>query len=252
MSERGNDREAGSEVTLASMNLHCGIDPAGQPYDVEAVVCGLDAQLIALQEAWRPESGPDPVAAAASAIGAEVYRVDVSHLVHLTTLGIPADLGPGWTGITVLCTLPVTGYETVSFARVGGDAVARHAQILTIKLPAGQELRLAATHLTHRGLSPLQLWQLIRRLGGNGRSDTVLPTVIAGDLNLPRQIARLAPGYAPAVLGRTWPADLPVAQIDHMLVSRDIKAASAAVLPPSGSDHRAIRAVLRVRERGSS
>jgi endonuclease/exonuclease/phosphatase family metal-dependent hydrolase len=242
MSEGGP--EPRSEVTLASMNLHCGIDPAGQPYDVEAVVRGLDAQLIALQEAWRPETGLDPVAAAASAIGAEVYRVDVSHLVHLTTLGIPGDLGPGWTGITVLSTLPVTGYETVSFARVRGDAVTRRAQILTIKLPAGQELRLAATHLTHRGLSPLQLWQLVRRLG-----ETVPPTVIAGDLNLPRQIARLTPGYAPAVVGRTWPADQPVAQIDHMLASRGIEAASAAVLPPSGSDHRAIRAVLRVGDR---
>jgi endonuclease/exonuclease/phosphatase family metal-dependent hydrolase len=243
MSAGATEHERNGEVTLASMNLHCGIDPAGRPYDVEAVVRGLDAQLIALQEAWRPQAGPDPVAAAARAIGAEVYRVDVSHLVRLTTLGIPGDLGPGWTGITILSTLPVTGYETVSFDRVRGDAVARRAQILTIKLPTGPEMRLAGTHLTHRGLSPLQLWQLVRRLDG-----TSPPTVIAGDLNLPRQVARLAPGYTPAVRGRTWPADLPVAQIDHLLVSRDIEAADGTVLPAAGSDHRAIRARLRLRE----
>jgi endonuclease/exonuclease/phosphatase family metal-dependent hydrolase len=247
--ERGRhvtDTETASEVTLASMNLHCGIDQAGRPYDVEAVVTGLDAQIIALQEAWRPESGPDPVAAAASALGAEVYRVDVSRPTRLTSLSIPGDVGAGQSGITVLSTLPVTGYETISFDRVRGDVYARRAQILTIKLPAGQELRLAATHLTHRGLSPLQLWQLVRRLD-DGLGGAGLPTVIAGDLNLPRQIARLAPGYTPAVLGRTWPADQPVAQIDHMLTSRHIEAADATVLPPAGSDHRAIRARLRLR-----
>jgi endonuclease/exonuclease/phosphatase family metal-dependent hydrolase len=237
-----------SEVTLASMNLHCGIDPAGKPYDVEAVVAGLDAQLIALQEVWRPESGSDPVAAAARALGAEVYRLDLSPLTRLTSLSIPADIGPGRSGLTVLSALPVTGYETISFDRVRGDAVARRAQILTIKLPAGRELRLAATHLTHRGLSPVQLWQLIRRLDAARLGGTAIPTVIAGDLNMPRQVARLAPGYVPAVRGRTWPAELPVAQIDHMLVSRDIEPADGTVMPPAGSDHRAIRARLRLSE----
>lgn len=233
--------EAAGDVTIASMNLHCGIDPAGRPYDVEAAIRALDAELIALQEAWQPRDSPDPVAAAASAMGANVHRLPLSPLTNLTSLSIPADVGPGRSGLAVLTTLPVTGYETVRLGRAPGDATTRCAQVLTVTLPDGRALRLAATHLTHRGLSPVQLWQLLRSL-----NSTTVPTVIAGDLNMPRQVARMTPGFAPAVRGRTWPAELPVAQIDHLLVSRDIKVLSGAVLPPAGSDHRAVRARLRL------
>jgi endonuclease/exonuclease/phosphatase family metal-dependent hydrolase len=121
------------------------------------------------------------------------------------------------------------------------DVVRRCAQILTIELPGHVLFRLAATHLTHRFSSPLQLGRLLRHLGRIS-----LPTVIAGDLNMPRMLAGSTPGYRPAVRGRTWPAELPVVQLDHLLTSRRVRAGAGIVLPPAGSDHLPVRAQIAV------
>jgi endonuclease/exonuclease/phosphatase family metal-dependent hydrolase len=235
-------RETSGEITVASMNLHCGVGSHGKPFDVEAAIRGLDAQIIALQETWSADSSPDPVAAVAEALGAQLSRVLLLPDTSLARLGIAADTETGRYGMAVLSTFPITDSEIAYLGRVPGDVVPRSAQILTIKLSEGTGLRLVATHLTHRFVSPAQLWRLLRRLDG-----TPLPTVLAGDLNMPRQLARLAAGYAPAVQGRTWPAELPLLQLDHVLASSDIECVEGTVLAPAGSDHRAVWAKLRVR-----
>jgi endonuclease/exonuclease/phosphatase family metal-dependent hydrolase len=235
-------RDTPGEITVASMNLHCGIGGKGKPFDVEAAIRGLDAQVIALQETWSVDSSRDPVTAVAEALGAQLSRVPLLPATSLARLGIAANTETGSYGMAVLSAFPVTGYEIAYLGRVPGDIVPRCAQILTLRLPAGSGLRLVATHLTHRFVSPAQLWRLLRRLDG-----TPLPTVIAGDLNMPRQLARLAASYAPAVQGRTWPAELPVLQLDHVLASSDIERVEGTVLGPAGSDHRAVWARLRVR-----
>jgi endonuclease/exonuclease/phosphatase family metal-dependent hydrolase len=68
--------------------------------------------------------------------------------------------------------------------------------------------------------------------------------VIGGDLNMCRPAVFLARGYRPVLRGRTWPAERPVAQIDHLLASPGVEALQAAVAPAAGSDHRPIRATL--------
>jgi endonuclease/exonuclease/phosphatase family metal-dependent hydrolase len=230
------------DVVIGSMNLHCGIGTRGQSFDVEAAILSLDAPLVVLQETWSPDSpaGDDAVDAAARRLGAQVVRVPSQHIDSLRTIGIPADSGPGTVGLALLSALPVTSYDVLDFAGVPGDFVTRRAQIATIELPGGAALRIAGTHLTYRLLSPLQLARLTRHLGGSS-----LPTVIAGDLNMPRQLARLAPGYVPAVRGRTWPAELPMIQLDHVLTRR-VTGAQGTVLPPAGSDHLPVRARLQV------
>ncbi len=65
---------------------------------------------------------------------------------------------------------------------------------------------------------------------------------------MPRQLARLAPGFAAAVRGRTWPAELPMVQLDHVLTSRQVRHAHGTVLPPAGSDHLPVRARLQIAE----
>jgi endonuclease/exonuclease/phosphatase family metal-dependent hydrolase len=228
-------------VPIASMNLHCGVGTRGQPFDVEAAVLGLDAPIIALQETWTSGSEPDQVAGAAEAMGAQLFRVPLRLAASLSGLSIPADSGPGRTGMAVLSTLPVVRYEVIDLGRMPADVVRRCAQILTIELPGHVLFRLAATHLTHRFSSPLQLGRLLRHLGRIS-----LPTVIAGDLNMPRMLAGSTPGYRPAVRGRTWPAELPVVQLDHLLTSRRVRAGAGIVLPPAGSDHLPVRAQIAV------
>jgi endonuclease/exonuclease/phosphatase family metal-dependent hydrolase len=231
------------DVVIGSMNLHAGIGTRGQPFDVEAAILSLNAPVVVLQETWSPDSaaGDDPVEAAAQALGAEVFRVPVRHIDTLRTVAIPADSGPGTVGIALLSALPVTGYEVLKLGNVPGDLVTRRAQIATIELPGGAALRVVGTHLTYRLLSPVQLARLLRYLSGS-----TLPTVIAGDLNMPRQLARLAPGFAAAVRGRTWPAELPMVQLDHVLTSRQVAHAHGTVLPPAGSDHLPVRARLQL------
>lgn len=229
-------------LAVASMNLHCGVGSRGQPFDVEAAVRNLDAPVIALQESWSPDSGPDPVAAAAKALDAQLFRVPLLSAADWSTLGIPGESGPGSLAMAVLCRLPVTGYEVADLGRMRGDAVRRCAQIVSIELPDRSVLRLAATHLTHRLISPLQLLRLIRRLN----AEPSLPTVIAGDLNMPGLLAGTVRGYSPAVYGRTWPAELPVMQLDHILTSSGIEQISGSVLAPAGSDHLPVRAEIRL------
>src|SRR5271169_4477857 len=73
-------------LTVASLNLHCGLGWRGEPYDVAAEIRRLDAEVICLQEAWLPEPAAaagtgggeppaDAVADAARMLGAALYRV---------------------------------------------------------------------------------------------------------------------------------------------------------------------------------
>ena len=227
-------------VTISSLNLHCGLSGRGQPFDVPAALGRLCADIIAVQETWRTADGADGVAAAARALDAQLIRADVSTGASLAELGIAPQPDRGDWGIAVLTTLPVTGYETVDLGRAPGDPHSRAALICSVTAPGGWPLRLVNTHLTHRFTSPAQLLRLARHLGRQP-----VPTVIVGDLNMPRLATWVAAGYAPTVRGRTYPADSPLIQLDHLLTSPQLTSIDAAVLAPLGSDHLPIRARLR-------
>jgi endonuclease/exonuclease/phosphatase family metal-dependent hydrolase len=115
--------------------------------------------------------------------------------------------------------------------------VPRYAQVLRLRTPGGGAVRLVNTHLSCSVASPLQLWRLWRRL----RKDPV-PTVLAGDLNMPALVARRCPGLTGLVRGPTFPADRPVLQLDHVLVSHLVRTGGGSVLPSAGSDHLPVRA----------
>jgi len=232
-------------MILASLNLHGGRQADGTPFDVVAACRQLRADMIVLQEAWWPAGQPDPVAEAARALGARVIRADLLADTHLRGLGVATDDGRGRWGLALLTALPVTGYEVVDLGRVLGDEFSRAAQIVTVATPAGETLRVANAHLTYRLLSPLQLVRLTRHLAMR-----TVPTVIAGDLNMPGPVSGVAVGYSPAVRGRTFPAARPLVQLDHMLTGRAVRAGEGKVLPPVGSDHLPIRACLRVAQHG--
>ena len=236
--------EAGTRdgrMILASLNLHGGRRADGTPFDVVAACRQLQADMIVLQEAWWPAGQPGPVAEAARALSTRVIRADLLADTHLRGLGVATDDGRGRWGLAVLTALPVTGYEVADLGRVLGDEFSRAAQIVTVTTPAGDTLRVANAHLTYRLLSPLQLVRLTQRLAASR-----VPTVIAGDLNMPGPVSGVAVGYSPAVRGRTFPAGRPLVQLDHMLTDRAVRAGDGKVLPPVGSDHLPIRACLRV------
>ena len=230
-----------SGITLASLNLHGGLTSRGAPFDVAEACRRLKADVITLQEVWQPHGHPDSVTQVAGELGARVRHRGLAIRTSRSRLGVGADSGPGSWGLAVLSLLPITGYREIDLGRAPGDSVPRAAQVLTVTLPDGAPLRVVNTHLTHRFTSPAQLTVLAWRL-----ADSRLPTVIAGDLNMPRLATRAALGYRSVLGGRTFPADLPLIQLDHLLVRGRITASGGEVLDPVGSDHLPIRAQLSV------
>jgi len=229
-----------TETILASLNTHGGRGADGRPYDLDAACRQVKADIIVLQEVWRPGGEPDPVTEIAAALGAEPLWTDLMTGADLRSVGIANETARGRWGLATLTTVPVTGFEVVDLGRIAGDPIPRAAQLIGLDLPGRGPLRIVNTHLTHWLLSPVQLLRLVRRLDADD-----IPTVIAGDLNMPLPLTGLAAGYAPAVVGRSYPAHRPLLQLDHILASRGVTRCGGEVLPPAGSDHRPVRARLR-------
>ena len=199
-------------ITLASLNLHGGLTARGEPFDVAEACHRLKADVITLQEAWRPDEQPDVVTAVAAELGAQVRHRGLARNTSRALLGVGADTGSGSWGLAVLSQLPVTGYQEIELGRAPGDRISRAAQVVTLTMPGGAALRVVNTHLTHRFTSPIQLTLLTRRLAAGRRlglpvpGGPEIPTVIVGDLNMPRPGTLAAPGYRATVRGRTYPA----------------------------------------------
>jgi endonuclease/exonuclease/phosphatase family metal-dependent hydrolase len=229
-------------ITLASLNLHGGMTARGEPFDVAEACHRLKADVITLQEAWRPDAQPDLVTTVAAELGAQVRHRGLARNTSRALLGVGTDTGSGTWGLAVLSQLPVTGYQEIELGRAPGDRISRAAQVVTLSTPGGAALRVVNTHLTHRFTSPVQLMLLTRRLAGGPE----VATVIAGDLNMPRPGTLAAPRFRATVRGRTYPAGRPWIQLDHLLVCGPVRVSGAEVADPVGSDHLPIRAGLSV------
>jgi len=235
-------------LSLASFNTHYGLRPGRRTrdriYDMHAAIASLDADLVVVQELWRPDGRRGAVDDAAAALGYEVVYEPTS----AATLGprwphlVPS--GEGESGIAVLARLPVRRIGSLTLGPTPGDpAPVRTA--LDVEVDLGTErLRVVAVHLTSRlPHGPvLQLRRLADQLPARGT-----PTVIAGDCNFwgPGVIG-LVRGWRRTVRGRTWPARLPHSQIDHILVrpGDGVRASGGRVLPGVGSDHLPVRVEL--------
>ncbi|GID97697.1 endonuclease/exonuclease/phosphatase family protein [Amorphoplanes digitatis] len=228
-------------LSLASLNLHCGLDHRGAPYSVKAAVAALDTDVIVVQENWRARGTESLAASAAADCGypcfAELDMVPDAPLADLDVVDGAAPDEVGAWGLAVMSRVPWVSTTAIGIGTAPGDVVgARSAQV--IELPG---LRVVNVHLTHRLLhGPAQL----RRLLAGLRSSRV-PTLIAGDLNMCRPTVYLARGYRPAVRGRTWPAQRPVAQLDHVLLGAGVMATGAEVGPNLGSDHLPVRLTIQ-------
>lgn len=217
-------------------------------YDVVGVMSDFDADVVAIQESWRPDDGPAAVDEIAVVWDADLHearfgRGTVDPYPHLT--GRP-DHAVGTFGIAVLSRVPSRVVGTLPVGRVLADPATDRCA-LHVELEAeGAVLDLIAVHLSSRlpyG-PPLQLRRLRALLPPPGR-----PAVLVGDFNFwGPPVARLLPGWRAVVRGRTWPAHRPHSQIDHVFVRGDVDVVRAEILPDVGSDHRPVRVTLRFGE----
>jgi endonuclease/exonuclease/phosphatase family metal-dependent hydrolase len=237
--------------------LH-GAATADGPVDLRRftdAVGGLDVDVLGLQEVDRaqPRSGEaDLAAVAAEALGALEYRfAPTLHGVPGTWVEADVPDAPAY-GVALLSRYPVTEWRVVPLPRLPRDVplvVGRPRRLVVVRDEPRTALlaRVAGPHgpvsvvTTHLSFIPgwnlVQLRHLVRSL----RDDA--PLVVTGDLNLGVRRARLGSGLRGLVRGRTFPADGPRRQIDHLL-GRGVAASAPRVHHPPLSDHCALSATV--------
>ena len=234
-----------ASFTITSCNLRWGLGVDDQPFDVDAAVASFDTDLIALQEVWDPDDGTGGVRRIGEALGYSVHEAaqSASHVHPAPGITADPDRADGTWGIALLSRLPVRSIRTLELGRLFERwDVAERTAILAEVVVEDRPVLVATIHLSF--VLPNAAVQL-RRLRGLLPIGT--PSVVVGDCNLWGPVAEsLLTGWSRAVRGRTWPAARPHSQLDHLLVSPEIRATSSRVLEPVGSDHLPIRATLTV------
>ena len=240
-------------LSLATFNTHYGVRPARRPpaalYDIERVLRDLRADVIVLQEVWRPDRRRGPTDAAAASLGYDLHYEVTGPATADARWPRLTRVGDGESGIAVLTRLPLRRLGAPAVGPTFGDPSPRRT-VLDVELDVdGVPLRLVAVHLTSRlpHGPPIQLRRLARLLPPRGTA-----TVVAGDCNFwGPAVEALLPGWRRGVLGRTWPARAPHSQIDHVLTRPgEVDVLSGRVLADVGSDHRAVRVELAIRDQG--
>jgi endonuclease/exonuclease/phosphatase family metal-dependent hydrolase len=255
-------------VRLATFNLLHGIslkDGAVDTDRLRASAAELDADVVGLQEVDRDQDrsgGVDQTAVVAEALGAAYWQfvpavhgtpgTSRSWTPATTAVGEPTQ-GPTY-GVGLVSRLPVRAWWARRFAPapfrlpllVPGDErprlmvipdEPRVAVAALIDGPHGP-FTVVTAHLSFvPGFNVSQLRRITRwvaRMPG--------PVFLAGDLNLPGSIPRLASGWTSLARGATYPAYEPRVQFDHVLASglADDAVRGVRILELAVSDHRAV------------
>ena len=233
-----------AELSVACFNLHWGVDMRGHAFDAMAACVALDADVLVLPESWRPAGRAAFVDELASRLGATVhdigYMSDRNH-ARPRHLQVPAEAGT--CGLAVLSRLPVRSFADVPLPRTAADVVAQRSAII-VEVECGDvTVAIGGIHASHR------LWGCLPQLTALDRAlnERALPSAIVGDCNMwGPPIGAVLRTRRRAVHGRTWPSWRPHSQIDHIWIDDGLEVTNSMVGPHAGSDHRPIRATLRV------
>lgn len=235
-----------AQLTVASFNTHWGVDRRGQPFDVAGVCLPLDADVLVLQEAWRPygtESYVDEIAEQTGAVAHETVFMSDRNPARPRHLRPPP--GPAGTcGLVVLSRLPVCDVALVVLPHALSDVIEQRASLIVTVSVDGTAVSIGGMHASHRLWGSLpQVRRVDQALRDRGN-----PSAIVGDLNMwGPPVGLTVPNRRRAVRGRTWPAVHPHSQIDHVWIDDGLEGIDYRIGPATGSDHRAVRARLRLR-----
>jgi endonuclease/exonuclease/phosphatase family metal-dependent hydrolase len=200
-----------SEVTVATYNVHAGVDGWGRPFDVVEPCRQIDADVLVLQESWSPDVGRPLAHEVAAALG---YTVTELTLGRGRVVAPPSHAGGRWGprlwdrhahgmrlnhsrasstarrraqrltgrraavrgtwGIALLSRLPVIRTWTIDLGQLRSDPARRGAIVADLDA-GGTHLTVVGTHFAHltQG-SPLHMRRLRQTLGDVGRSRSLL------------------------------------------------------------------------------
>jgi endonuclease/exonuclease/phosphatase family metal-dependent hydrolase len=264
-------------LSVATFNLHAGVDGWGRPFDVVGACRAIDADVLVLEETWTPESETGTAATVGRALGYAVFEQPLaggrlagphpqadgrwmksfdwrgsSHAIYLDSerplsrkIGRSRrylDAEPGHWGVAVLSRLPVRGRRVVDLGLLKQDRARRFALVVEIEV-GGMPLTVVGTHMSHLSYgAPIQFLRLsraIRQLVPSG------PGILAGDMNLwGPPVAAFFPGWRRALLRKTWPAWRPHSQVDHILIRSPLAVEGGEAYTSMGSDHLPLRVRL--------
>jgi endonuclease/exonuclease/phosphatase (EEP) superfamily protein YafD len=207
-------------------------------------VRGFDSDVVVVLESWRTLAGRG-ILDDLVADGYQVETVDFSSLKISGRRARHTVPGEGHVQIAICSRLPILARRDLPLGYIRRDPYgARWALMCTIDVE-GTEVDVVAVHVSSMlwWLAPVRHLRVLRPQ----LPTTERPAVVAGDCNLwGPGVVRVLPGWRRAVLGRTYPAHRPHSQIDHVLVRDNVTVLSGEVLPLTPSDHRPVRARLRV------
>jgi endonuclease/exonuclease/phosphatase family metal-dependent hydrolase len=243
-----------AELSVASFNAHWGVDARRRryaPFDVVEATQRIDADVVVLQESWRPDDGPAHHDLVAEALGytsitvAPMGRAVVEPEPKVVSRPDPTRAaGAGDWCLAVLSRLPVTATQAHPFRRLRLDPSDRFVVRVDLEVD-GTIVALHGTHMAHLEMGvALHTAGLRRALVPADR-----PGVLVGDMNMWGWcISAMAPrGWRRQRGSATFPSSRPLFRIDLLLTTEAVEVVSAEVLPDLGSDHRALRAELRLR-----
>jgi endonuclease/exonuclease/phosphatase family metal-dependent hydrolase len=248
-------------MRLVTFNLLHGRSMSDDRVDLDrlaAAVRSLSPDILALQEVDRDQPRShlaDLTAVAAEAMGAVTHRfaAALSGTPGSTWLAASEDDVPGTAayGIALLSRYPARSWQVRRLPRIPFRFpffVLRARKMIVVEeepravvlgrldTPAGP-LTVANTHLSYvPGWGQWQLQQVRQDLAREPG-----PVVLMGDLNMRGALPALVTGYTPLARHRTFPADRPDSQLDHILLRGRlgrVVGSSAPHLPLS--DHRAL------------
>jgi endonuclease/exonuclease/phosphatase family metal-dependent hydrolase len=259
-------------VRLATFNLLNGArlsDGSVSAGQLTASVQSLRPDVVGLQEVDRgqPRShGADQTAAVAEALGTKHFRFAAALVGtpggHWRTATDEDQDGsePAY-GVGLVSRWPVRSWHVVRLpaAPVRSPVLLPGTRQL-VWLRDEPRVGLAAVVETPTGLVTVATTHLSFVPLWNGRQLRTLtaaltrlpgPRVLLGDLNLPPPLPRLLTGWQVLVRTRTYPADQPRVQLDHVLGSGPLPAVTAVEARQLAvSDHRAL--LVELADRGRS
>jgi endonuclease/exonuclease/phosphatase family metal-dependent hydrolase len=259
-------------LTLATFNVHMGVDGWGRPYDLIGQCRSLHADILIMQESFAPADGsPSTAERVAAELGYDVVAevalagVRVSDRSPSTskrwapwpsllrtafhvererrsTGAKPHRPGSrrGRLGVAMLSRLPVDDVAVLHLNQLRRDPARRVVISCTTTL-GGRSVSIFGTHMSHISHgSHAQYRQLRAQL-----PHPDVAAVLAGDMNLwGPPVNSFFPAWRRAVTGRTWPSKHPHSQVDHVLITPPLSVVDGRVVERSGSDHRPVVVTL--------
>jgi len=242
--------EAGRDFTVAAFNAHWGVGRFGRfhgvRFDAARIVRSFDADLVVVPESWRDENG----AGMLDELRDDGYQVETMDLIEMRLRprrrnsdrhAVPRS---GTWELAVCSRFPVLDRRLIPMGTVRADSVGpRRALALTVAID-GAPVEMIGLHVSSKvwRLAPLTHVLTLQRGLDAGRAQ-----ILAGDFNFwGPPLGLLLRDWDRAVRGRTYPSRRPHSQIDHVLVRGGIRVLGGEVLAETPSDHRPVRARLRL------